>query len=659
MPENGLEDQLEGLIEGENALGLEGALAERQRLAPIPINEADGDALRQLGLLDERQIRAFLAYRAWAGPLLSYYELQAVPFFDTLTIRQLKPWIRLGESNDRLRATPDQILRNSRRQFSLRWGRYLEPSRGYQPGQNGEPPYLGSPDRLSLLFRWQYSDRLQAGFAADKDAGEPFRSGKATPGFDHYGWHLFLRRPLPMVKAVALGDFRISLGQGLLLHGGFGYGKGGIATAILRHGPTLKPHRSTAEQGYLRGVALNLDLGPRWEATAFASRLRRDGKLVQLDSSSLAYSSLPASGLHRTPNERADRRKARHRTFGLSLKRHHARGHWAFQVLFDRLDHPLLPRPRLDNRFHFRGQQLTNASFDFRYHQGPLVLFGEAALSGNGQVAVLQGLLFSLGRALDLAMLYRRYPPAYHHLQAAAFGATSGVRNETGFYLGMVLYPAKHITLHAYFDSWRHPWLRFRTSAPANGRDARLRLRFRQRHRLDAYLEVRTNVWEENRTESERPLVQVGIERRWQARLHLQPTLTKGLSLRLRLDAGIRSRGSHGPAKGICLLQDLLYRPVDSPWSFTARFALFDTDGYDLRFYHYENDLLGLFAIPAYFHRGSRWYVNLRFRPIPALTVEGRVAQTFLSGRETIGSGYDETLGPRRTELGAQLRYAF
>ena len=147
--------------------------------------------------------------------------------------------------------------------------------------------------------------------------------------------------------------------------------------------------------------------------------------------------------------------------------------------------------------------------------------------------------------------------------------------------------------------------------------------------------------------------------RLFQTRLHFGYQLSKDLELRSRIDYGFAFNEIEGYQKGFVVLQDLLYRPAGSPWSFTTRFALFDTDGYDIRFYHYENALLYNFSIPAYYNKGSRFYFNLRYRPFKGLTLEGRIAQTYWSNRNTIGSGLEEINGPVRTQVSAQVKYQF
>src|SRR5690606_4087225 len=64
-------------------------------LNPIDINTATEAELRNLLVLSEIQINNFLQHRAKYGKLISLYELQTIPEFDSQTIQQLLPFIEL------------------------------------------------------------------------------------------------------------------------------------------------------------------------------------------------------------------------------------------------------------------------------------------------------------------------------------------------------------------------------------------------------------------------------------------------------------------------------------------------------------------------------------------------------------------------------------
>ncbi len=654
-----LEDRLPGLGAEWEDTDIEAILGHTPPGRRLDLNRADPEQLRAVGLLSERQVQSFLAYRKWAGPLLSFYELQAVPDFDTLLVRRLMELTRISDSQDILRHSPLRLLQDSDKRLNLRWGRVHELSRGYRPKNASASRYLGSPDRLSLRFDLRYGNRAYLGFNMEKDSGEPWFGSPDGKGFDHYGLHLFVRDPAPGISAVAVGDFRVSFGQGLLIHSGFGYGKGAATTAIKRGGHTLSPHRSSAEAGFLRGLGISLELGPKIELAAFASRKMRDGNLIRHDSLGKVITSLGTSGLHRSLSEREDRKVASQFSTGFNFRIRSRRGHLALNLLYDHLSLPLQPRPQPYNRFYFRGKKALNTSVDYAWHAGPVHLFGELARSANGALALLNGLLLGLGRKVDLALLIRHYPPRYQSLWASPFGETGGGRNESGIYLGGEFRPADGWRLSYYVDFWKHPWLRYRVDAPSNGWGAHIRITHIRKRKREAYAEIRMEAKEENPPrdhETSRTLIR---KHRWQARLHLQQNLGRGFSLRTRLDAGLVRHGSRGNMYGMCFLQDLLYRPAGGIIAFTARLARYYTPDYALRFYHYENNIMGVFSIPAYYGNGLRWYLNLRFRPLKGLSLEARFAQTFFFDREAIGSGLDTITGARRGAWGAQVRYQF
>ena len=89
------------------------------------------------------------------------------------------------------------------------------------------------------------------------------------------------------------------------------------------------------------------------------------------------------------------------------------------------------------------------------------------------------------------------------------------------------------------------------------------------------------------------------------------------------------------------------------------RYAVFDTDGFDSRIYAHENDVLYAFSFPFYSDKGHRAYIVARYRINRNLDLQARLAQTFFSNRNTIGSGLDLIHDNSRTELKAQLRARF
>lgn len=635
---------------------------------PLDLNKAKEADLQSLQLLSDAQILNFMEYRRNFGPFISLFELQAIPSFDLPSIRRIQAFVTIKTDLDDFQVSLAEMLRKGKNELYLRWNRLLEPQKGYTQidEESLSPLYEGDPNQLYLRFKHAYSNRLSIGLTAEKDRGEAFFKGSNPQGFDYYSGHFYLRDYRKWLKAVAIGDFNVSFGQGLILFSGFGYGKSSVATTIKRSSRTISPYTSVNEANFMRGAALTLAPADHIEISLLASYKNRDGNLLKSDTSDsgqvkLSLTSFDLDGLHRTRSEIQDENVVGQFTLGSCIQFESDRGHIAFNTLYDQFDKPLIRSKQPYKRFSFHGDQLLNMSLDYSYRWRNLHLFGETAYSDNGRLATVNGLLVSLDRFMDVAMAYRFYPKDYQALNANPFGETTGGRNEKGFYTGVELRPIQHLTLSAYFDSWHHPWLRFQVDAPSRGYEYRIRINYHLKQKLRTYIELRQEVKQRNAPKGRSPINSNSLIpfRLLQSRLHLAFILNKNIELRSRIDYGYAYNKVEGYQKGVVVLQDLLFKPTEGPFSFTTRFALFDTDGYDIRFYHYENGLLYNFSIPAYYNKGSRFYFNLRFRPMEELTLEARIAQTFWSDQSSIGSGTEEINGPVRTQLSAQMKFQF
>src|SRR5205814_9976728 len=128
-------------------------------------------------------------------------------------------------------------LKNGDRSLLLRYTEVLERSKGFDKSTSGTK-YLGGRERFFLRYRYQYKNLLQYGIAADKDAGEQFFKGGQNYGFDFYSFHVFARN-MGKVKAIALGDFTVNMGQGLIQWQSLAFKKSVDVMGIKRQSPVL------------------------------------------------------------------------------------------------------------------------------------------------------------------------------------------------------------------------------------------------------------------------------------------------------------------------------------------------------------------------------------------------------------------------------------
>lgn len=665
---NSTEDLLESYSQGQDEDAsfdyndLFDRLANLRR-RPLDLNKVTETDLADFPFLTDLQREALPAYRQKYGNLVSLFELQAVPGYDVATIKQLLPFVTVVEPGFGSSATA--TYKTHHQQVILRWSRQLEGKAGYEPPAIGSSSsrYAGSPDQLYLRYKFS-SDRVSAGVTAEKDAGEEFFQGSNRKGFDFYSAHFYLKNPVRRVKALALGDYAVTMGQGLLIYQGFAPRKSALSTLVSRSGKPLRPFASVSEYDFFRGAAAIFDLGKRLDLLVFASQRQRDANLdIQADTlegePEIAFAtSLQTSGLHRTQNELDDRGAIQQRSAGSTLKYRGRHLQLGANALYEHLNKPLQRSPALYNRYYFNGTQLLNLSVDYSLAIRNIYAFGETARSDNGGIATVNGFIASLDRRMDVALVHRNLGRNYQSLNAKPFAETSGGLNERGTYFGLQVQPTKRWRLNAYYDQWHHDWLRFGVDAPSQGNEWLGRLTFTQKRKLEVYAQLRSENKEENIPENLTKIDKLATRQNLQGRLNLSLILRPGLEWRSRIDVG-SSEVLGKKTKGMAMFQELIIKPMGSKFSGSTRFAVFSTGGYDVRFYAYERDVLSDFSIPAYYDRGSRFYANLAYRISKKLRLEVRYATTYYPQLETVGSGLEATTGNRRSEVKLQLRAEF
>lgn len=661
------EDLLEGYSQGQDEdasfdyTDLFDRLAHLRR-RPLDLNHATATDLADFPFLTDLQRSALPEYRSQYGNLVSIFELQAVPGYDVATIKQMLPFVTVIEPG--IMNQPVATISNTRQQVILRWSRQLEDKAGYQvPADDSTASrYPGSPDQLYFRYRFTKGDRISAGITAEKDAGEEFFTGSNKKGFDFYSAHIFIKNPVRRVKSLALGDYAVAMGQGLLIYQGFAPRKSALSTLVSRSGKTLRPFTSVSEYDFFRGAAAIFDLGRKLELLAFASTRKRDANLDTEDDfedpDATFATSLQTSGLHRTANELADRGAIQQNSAGASLKYRGRKLQVGANALYEHLDKPLQRSPALYNRYYFNGQTLLNLSLDYGFALRNVFFFGETARSRNGAIATVNGFVAALDRRVDVAIVHRNFARDYQSLNAKPFAETSGGLNERGTYFGLQVQPTKRWRLNAYYDQWHHDWLRFGVDAPSQGNEWLGRVTFIQKRKLEAYAQLRSEKKEENYSGEPTVVDRLTVRHNLQGRLHLSLKLAPAVEWRSRLDLGT-SESSGKTVKGMALFQELIIRPIGSPFTASTRFAVFSTGGYDVRFYAFERDVLNDFSIPAYYDRGSRFYVNLGYRLSRQIRLELRYATTYYPNVDSIGTGLEATAGNQKSELKVQVRGEF
>lgn len=637
---------------------------------PLNLNRATRSELQRLLILDAFQVEALLTHIAYSGKLLSIYELQGVDGFDLATIETILPFVKVSDATERHTVTWEGIKSESTHEMFVRYQRVLEEMEGYSGisdsalAASPNSRYLGGAERVLTRYRFRYLNNISVGITGEKDAGEEFFSGTQPQGFDFYSAHAYFGN-YGALKHAIVGDYQVQFGQGLIYWTGLAFGKSASISSIKRTAREITPYVSADENNFMRGAATTVELGS-WQVTGFVSNKRVDANITSIDSSAgddflvSEFSSFQTSGFHRTPAEVDDKDAVTEFNTGAHVRLVKDFFQIGVTGAFTRYSGNTQPYTQLYRQFEPNSNAFFVGGMDYQFMVRNVLGFGEVAQRSDGGAAFLNGAIVSLDPRLDISLLHRYYSPEYNNPRSNAISESSRNINEQGFYFGMAARLSPKWSFNGYYDLFEFPWLRFQADAPTRGKEYLAQLEYKPSKRFSAYARYRFEDKFEGYAIETQPTSAIGLRHRQWYRINWQFALSKTLSLRNRIELVQVDLPEGDTEFGWLLYQDVVFKPKwPARYQFKVRYALFDTDGYDSRIYAYEHDVLYSFSVPAYYYRGSRFYLIFGYDITRWSDLTVRFAQTYYSNRDVNGSSLNEVTGPTRSEIKVQLRAKF
>jgi hypothetical protein len=624
----------------------------------INLNKASAEELRFLNILSEQQVQNLIQYRQENGDLLSVYELQVVPDFDLEIIRKIIPFVTID-----IRSTKGSLWKRIKEEKNnyliIRYDRTLETKKGFKEVASDQTRFRGNEDEVYMRFRSSKPGDFSFGFTVEKDAGEEINwsSEQNQYGFDFYSIHAQTLNK-GKLKNLIIGDYQTQFGQGLLLGGSFGYGKGSETIMTVRRSNLgFLPYTSVNETGYKRGIAFTYELQPHLFLSTFYSNAHRDASLTNDSIEKASISSFQTTGFHRNENELRSRQQIREQNYGVVLN--FQKNKFDAGLIFNAIEFniPVTRAPQPYNQFSFSGSSLNNVGAFLNYTFYNLTFFGEAAHTISNGNGITAGILSSLTPKLDIAISFRHYQRNFQSLYSNAFAESSQPQNETGIYWGWKYRLTRKYNASGYIDLFTFPWLRFRSYAPSEGHEWLLRFNYQPSKNVLIYLQAR----EESKVRNISPEqstnlypVAVGIKRNYW--INFDYGLSQRIKLKTRAQFSTYTIGGE-LTKGMALIQDI---SVDfGKLTLIGRYALFDTDDFDNRQYAYERDVWLAYSLPAYSGVGIRNYIMAEYTLNKHLSFWIRLGTSRYNDRTEIGSGADTITGDTKRDVRIQARIKF
>ena len=654
--ENLMEEVLEDLSVNNdinnsvNSLNWENELEElSNRLQePVNLNSATREQLEQFPFLSDIQIEHLLAYIYIHGQMETIYELQLVEELDRQTIQYLLPFVCIKAINNepafRWKTMLKDAGRYGKNEVLTRLDIPFYKRKGY------EHTYLGPSVYNSVKYTFRYRDQLYAGGVAEKDAGEPFAALHNSYGYDYYSFYLLLQN-CGRLKSLAVGNYRLSFGQGLVMSTDYLMGKTIYASSFNNRSTGIKRHSSTDEYNYFRGVATTVALTKRLSVSAFYSHRNMDGVVTDGE-----ITSVYKTGLHRSRKEADKKNLLTSQLTGgnVSYQQNHIRlGITGVYYVFNR---PYEPELTGYSKYNIHGNHFYNLGIDYAYRWRRFSFQGETAIGKQGW-ASLNRLQYSPVQDIQFMLIHRFYSYDYWAMYAHSFGEGSTVQNEQGYYVGLETTPFSHWRFFVSFDLFSFPWKKYRINKPSRGTDGLIQATFTPRTNLSMYLKYRYKQKERDLTGSKGTLTLPIFHH--QLRYRLNYSLNDVFSSRTTLDYNHFHSQDRAATKGYQVTQMI---SSQLPW--TRLFAdvqgsYFCTDDYNSRVYVSEKGLLYTFYTPSFQGRGFRCAVRLRYELNKHWLFITKFGETIYLNRNEIGSGNDLIYGNKKADIQMQLRIKF
>ena len=579
---------------------------------------------------------------------MGIYELQLVEELDRQTIQYLLPFVCIKAINNepafRWKTMLKDAGRYGKNEVLTRLDIPFYKRKGY------EHTYLGPSVYNSVKYTFRYRDQLYAGGVAEKDAGEPFAALHNRYGYDYYSFYLLLQN-CGRLKSLAVGNYRLSFGQGLVMSTDYLMGKTIYASSFNNRSAGIKRHSSTDEYNYFRGVATTVALTKRLSVSAFYSHRNMDGVVTDGE-----ITSVYKTGLHRSRKEADKKNLLTSQLTGgnVSYQQNHIRlGITGVYYVFNRLYEPELTGY---SKYNIHGNHFYNLGIDYAYRWRRFSFQGETAIGKQGW-ASLNRLQYSPVQDIQFMLIHRFYSYDYWAMYAHSFGEGSTVQNEQGYYVGLETTPFSHWRFFVSFDLFSFPWKKYRINKPSRGTDGLIQATFTPRTNLSMYLKYRYKQKERDLTGSKGTLTLPIFHH--QLRYRLNYSLNDVFSSRTTLDYNHFHSQDRAATKGYQVTQMI---SSQLPW--TRLFAdvqgsYFCTDDYDSRVYVSEKGLLYTFYTPSFQGRGFRCAVRLRYELNKHWLFITKFGETIYLNRNEIGSGNDLIYGNKKADIQMQLRIKF
>ncbi|MGQ1787292.1 MULTISPECIES: hypothetical protein [unclassified Saccharicrinis] len=613
---------------------------------PVNINLIEQVDLEKLVFLSDLQIKAILDYMEKMGPLDSKYQLQGAGGLTRTDIERLMMFVTIEPIE-----TKPPYRKHLDGQLILRDQFDVEKAKGYESDSTGSG-YYGDRHHLYAKLQLRYGSNWYAGMVMDKDPGE-----EITPIDFVSGYAMFEGDNL--IKTVIIGDYHANFGQGLALWTGTSMGKTSEPLSIRKRGHGFRKYSSANEYAYFRGIATTLAY-KNAEFSLFASLKDRDADIgFHEDSTWTIVASMPETGYHRTQSELNKKNKLGQSTYGANLDCRFKNLSVSLGGFSQTYDADSIAVKEL---YQILAHEKTKSSqywIAYNYGTNNWLAFGELAVDGTGNPAMINGLQLRPANQVSVALSHRYFSRKYYSPWVNAFSENSFPAGESGFYLAINTLPVPKLKLAGYVDLFKTNWLKYSIDKPSSGYDISFQANYELNPQFKVNVRYREKEKSQNQTIEDIPEYIIATTNIKKVRLHTDMVAHQNWLLQMRVEKSFYKEENKRSTEGILAYTGVKFLNNNHKLSCWLRYSIFDTENYDTRLYAYENDLLYNFYTPAFQGEGSRVYFMAQYQALRNVKLWIKAGRTTYSDRNEISSGLQTINSNTRTNIRMQIQIKF
>ena len=579
------------------------------------VNELSEEDCSKFVFLSDFEKQSLLYYVSHNKPLFSIYELQFVLGLPAEKMKILSQFLYASPTT--VRKPLSDLIEEGRHTLALNVSAVNIPKEEYKDFNH----YDGGPNKEIFRYRFSSYNDLFWGITMKKDMGETF----SKEGFDSRSMYVQIKNR-KVLSNLILGDYKISIAQGLILSQGGGFGSsleqpGGSQSYV------LTKHSSTSEYIFSRGCGMTVKLG-KFQVTPFASFRNLDGHISDKPDFPFVISK---TGYHRTLSEQASREQISYTLTGLHIVTDLNRWKVGCAVLRHSFEKDTV------------SATIANASLFYNYFRRHTRLFGEFATDHDFNIATVNGIQHAICEELTATGVFRYYGKSYQSFMSSAVGRKSSIANETGFDMNLRVVVSPKTTLIVGNDVFYFPAEQSTVKIPTQGNALKVKLSYKTFSGMSAYYQLSYL----RQTKS----VENGYNMmpKYSHKFYFSRPLTRTLQLKAMAQAVYGN-----DAVGIMIYEDIVWKP-NSQLTISCRTAQFDAP-FDNRLYAWEDDVQYIFANSQMFYAGTKTYAVLKWKIAKRFIAQSKIAYTKYTDKYDLPDSYDLYTGNGKIQVNLLLQ---